>query len=166
MSYLQALNAGLINPTNQPASYSYNTLTYPVESTTQVGYTYNVTDSDVPFDLAVYTGVYGLLYDDTNVYPAGIYIFNLFVSYDCADDGAVEFNTLSVALVDDNTDYNPPYLARTVMTSSNMGSLTMSCPFISNGTTKTKVVLSYASTYAGANDIAITGLNYTLTKIG
>lgn len=166
MSYLQALNAGLINPTNQPASYSYNTLVYPVVSTSQVGYTYNVTDTVVPYPLTIYNGTYNLLYDDTNEYPAGIYIFNLFVSYDCADAGAIELNTLSVALVDDDSDYDPPYLARTVMSPSNLGSITMSIPFISNGTTKNKVVLSYASTYAGANQINITGLNYTLTKIG
>jgi hypothetical protein len=166
MSYLQALNAGLINPTNQPASYSYNTLVYPVESPTQVGYTYNVTATGVPIALTVYNGTYTSLFEDNIEYPAGIYTFNLFVSYDCTDAGAVELNTLSIALVDDDSDYEPPYLVRSVMSPSNVGSITMSIPFFSNGTTKTKVILSYASTYVGTNPINITALNYTLTKIG
>lgn len=162
MSYLQALNAGLINPTNQIATYTYNELSYPVASPTSIGYQYFEGDA-TGWDLDVTTSTWTGLFADQIEYPAGIYMLSATFAYRTSGTAeVVEDGQFFIGLADSLLDLDPNqgYFCGS---STNEGVLSLSVPFISDGNTKNTVIFVYNINFANSE---VTDIAYSLTRIG
>jgi hypothetical protein len=167
MSYLQALNAGLLTNANgqDPLVIKYETLTYPITSPASVGYYYIAEEvNDVALNNS---GAWTLLYTDPTEYPAGIYMLSLSVLY--TDTSSVitltgTYNGLSIGIVDDPTASLKPEEGFENGSSLNIGSINMTLPFISDGTTdKNRISITYNSNIA---NVTVKKIKYVLTRIG
>jgi len=163
MSFLQALNSGLINTRTEPASYSYDTLTYPITSPLSIGYqAYGTYTTSVALSTL---NTWTLLYANTTDYPAGVYMLSAVFTFDSSSTGAIINNEyLQIGLVDTLTGVaSGPTLGNKCGTSNNQGIINMTVPFISDGDTKTNIIFAYNTAFANTT---VTNIAFTLVRVG
>jgi len=162
MSYLQALNAGLINPTNQVSTYTYNTIEYPITSNTSAGYQY-FEYSSTGWYLDGTPDTWNELYFNDIEYPAGIYTLSAIFNYQTSGVASVvDGGKFYIGISDDQLDLEPT-LANYTGSSLNEGVLNLNVIFISDGDTKNMINFVYNINFSNS---VITDIGYSLTRIG
>lgn len=160
MSYLQALNAGLLNPTNQVATYNYNTL--DITSPTSVGFEYSESDSNNGVGWAtIANDTWNEFYESADTYPAGIYMLSVIFDYSCSD-AYTETPGIYFGLATSSEDQ--AQVGKSCSSVYNTASINMTVSFISTGGIDSNIHLSYnVGTIA---NITINNVAYNLTRIG
>ena len=157
MSYLQALNAKLINPSTQVSEYSYTTL--DITSPNSVGFQYYISDS---------TGwattnddAWHEFYVSSVDYPAGIYMIGIQIVYSCTD----AFDNVDAIIfgLNDATSDSPQF-GKVVSSLWNEDSLSFTTSYISDGSLDANVHLCY--NVGDVDNITIESVIYNITRIG
>jgi hypothetical protein len=157
MSYLQVLNAGLINPSNQVAKYNYTTL--DITSPNSVGYQYSTSDSTgwTPTD----DDAWHEFYVSSEDYPAGVYMLSVQINYSNTDP--VDYVEQIIFGLNDSTS-DTPQIGKTCSSNYNQGFLNMTVSFISDGSLDQNIHLCY--NIGDIPNITIDLVSYNLTRIG
>ena len=165
MSYLQALNAGLLTNAsgNAPSTFNYTTIsTYPIPSLSQVGGIVNKLDSSV----YILTGnsTWNQLSENSLVpIQAGVYMLSAAITFTSSNIWTID-NYILFGLCDITPSMTPAN-GNICGSTINNGICNMCVPYISNGVGESNQFIRFVYN-TNMTNMTVTSIAYTLTRIG